>query len=285
MLYGPQTSRITKQILKNADRLIKSFAKQALHLNIHTHDAALHAKTKDGGLGITELTTTITQIFLKRIQNLHSNTNDLPLQEALASQHNSRLTTRLQIMCENTTNWRQRVEEAAYLNGIQTANDDQASRSWVMFPPNGWTGKDYVKAIQLRNNNLPTAALPSNPTEARTCRAGCNKQESLSHVIQQCPVTHWPRINRHNEVVKKIARYCRQSGLEVVEEPHVRHEDGTLYKPDLAIWTNPSNIEIVDVGVNWEGNVSLEQTRIAKKNVYDHQKFREAANKKWPHFT
>lgn len=154
-----------------------------------------------------------------------------------------------------------------------------------MNPPNGWTGKDYIKAIQLRNNNLPTAALPSNPAEARTCRAGCNKKESLSHVIQQCPVTHWPRINRHNEVAKKIARYCRNSGLEVLEEPHVRHDDGTLYKPDLAIWTSPNTIEIVDVGVNWEGNVPLDQTRIAKKNVYDHRKFREAANKKWPHLS
>lgn len=60
----------------------------------------------------------------------------------------------------------------------------------------------------------------------------------------------------------------------------MRHPDGTLYKPDLAI-TQGENI-ICEIGVNWEGAISLTQAHLNKKRVYDNQKFHEAAAIKWP---
>lgn len=40
--------------------------------------------------------------------------------------------------------------------------------------------------------------------------------------------------------------------MTVVAEPHIRHQDGTLFKPDLVITKGDKTI-ITDVQVCWEG--------------------------------
>lgn len=169
------------------------------------------------------------------------------------------------------------------LKGLEQATEDPSSNNWLTYPPNGWSGRDFVKAIHLRVNTLPTVGIPSNPPDQRRCRAGCNKVESLSHVIQQCPNTHWQRISRHNEIARKIQRHCQRQWT-VDAEPHVRHPNGTLYKPDLAI-TQGENVIICDVGVSWEGTITLAQAHENKKRIYDNQQFRQAAAIKWPQKT
>lgn len=42
-------------------------------------------------------------------------------------------------------------------------------------------------------------------------------------------------IKRHNAIVTKVADHTRQRGWQTEVEPHVRHRDGTLFKPDLMI--------------------------------------------------
>lgn len=91
---------------------------------------------------------------------------------------------------------------------------------------------------------------------------------------------HHARIRRHNEVVRKIASFCRPKYL-VEEESHVRHPDGALFKPDLAVHLG-SRVLIVDVGVNWEGTVSLEQSYNSKRSVYNNPVFLEAVARRWP---
>lgn len=62
----------------------------------------------------------------------------------------------------------------------------------------------------------------------------------------------------------------------------MRHEDGTLYKPDLVIHKDGGSTVVCDVQVSWEGNVPMGTTYDNKRLVYDHPKFREAAKKRWP---
>lgn len=38
----------------------------------------------------------------------------------------------------------------------------RASNGYIDVPPRCWSGQDYVRAIQLRANVLPTAGLPYN---------------------------------------------------------------------------------------------------------------------------
>lgn len=61
----------------------------------------------------------------------------------------------------------------------------------------------------------------------------------------------------------------------------MRRQDGTLYKPDLAVIQGDS-IVICEVEVNWEEAITLAQAYENKKRVYDNEKFREAAAAKWP---
>lgn len=279
-LQGPHT---TAAQLKSADLLVKAAVKKSLHLHLHTPDAALYANIKDGGLGIAELRSVIPKITRSRVQNLRNHIEDTCLMAALDSTPITAFLDRITRLCRPTdqrTEWKAKLMDAPTLRGLEQSVQDPASYRWLSYPPYGWTGRDYVKAIHLRLNVLPTVGIPSNPIEQRRCRSGCNKVETLAHVIQQCPNTHWQRISRHNEIAKKIERHCRER-WEVVAEPHVRHQDGTLFKPDLAI-TQGESIIVCDIGVNWEGTQSLEESHGNKKRVYDNAKFREAAARKWP---
>lgn len=94
-----QNPRVSKNDLKNADKLMKMFVKRWLHLHIHTQDASLFAKTRDGGLGLTELSTALPFIFLRRLTSLASKArvfNDVHLQAIMASPYVSMVRERLE---------------------------------------------------------------------------------------------------------------------------------------------------------------------------------------------
>lgn len=59
----------TVQLLRSADKMIKTAIKSTHHLNVHTPDAALYARLRDGGLGIPELASTIPHIRKKAIKD------------------------------------------------------------------------------------------------------------------------------------------------------------------------------------------------------------------------
>jgi hypothetical protein len=134
----------------------------------------------------------------------------------------------------------------------------------------------------LRTANLPTVGIPSNPVELRRCRGGCNAVETVCHILQACPVAHDSRVHRHNAVATKIAVQCRKDGREVLEEPHIRHPDGTLYKPDLIVFRSPTDAIVCDVQVSWEVGPSSAEVWRRKRDVYGNPKFLEAARRRWP---
>jgi hypothetical protein len=103
--------------------------------------------------------------------------------------------------------------------------------------------------------------------------------ESISHVLQTCPITHWERIRRHNEIVDKIA--CKIRGWSVEDEPHVRHRTEELFKPDLAVHQPGHLLVIADVQVSWD-SPELRVSYYRKRRKYDTPRFREAAFTRWP---
>lgn len=283
LLHGLQTPRITAGVLRECDKVIKHAVKAWLHLPIHTADALIHAKIRDGGLGIPSLRVSIPRIFHSRLQNLLTR-GDSTIQSLLRTEHATKMMCRLEglVTTYNPPHfWRQHVASSAMSSGIEHCTDDRASRSWLEERPPGWTGHDFVRAVQLRTNTLPTVGIPSNPPNARKCRAGCARVESLSHVLQSCPVTHGMRIGRHDNVVKHIANHCRRKSWRTEVEPHVRHADGQLFKPDIVVH-QPDRTIVCDVQVSWEGSTPLEIAWERKRVVYDCIKFREAASKQWP---
>lgn len=282
ILFTLQNPKVDAKTLKAADKIIKLWTKRSLHLSSHTPDAALYGRLKDGGIGLTCLHSSTPYIYLRRLAKLSSTANPQIaslMRHQFVTQLKSRL-GRIAPNCPPEIFWRQKVMECPITKGQQEADANVVSRAWIDNKPQGWSGKDYVRAIHLRTSNLPTAGLMSNQIENRRCRAGCAKSETICHVLQNCPSTHWERIRRH-EIVKKVANQAKTVASSMALEPHVRHSDGTLFKPDIIAQIN-NTAHIIDIQVCWEGDLSLDESNLRKKNTYNNSKFREALEKLYP---
>lgn len=107
-------------------------------------------------------------------------------------------------------------------NGLRQGSAEANSSFWIDHPPQYWTDREYVQAIQLKGNTLPTIGIPSNPAHKSDCSAECKKTESLSHVLQKNAVTHWKRIKRHDIIVAKVR--AEKRGFITGQEPNIPHE-------------------------------------------------------------
>lgn len=282
--YGLQNTKVNGALLKTVDRLIKASVKRCLHLPVRTPDSVIHAKVRDGGLGIPQLRKVVPWTLLKRLSGLLDKTEDPIISSVLQSDRFRNIMGRLQRLAGEIPadqKWREAITSGPMTSGSQIAVEDPASREWVTCRPHGWSGRDYVRAIHLRTNTLPCRGHPSNPPDQRRCRhLDCTAQETISHILQACPAVHGERIRRHDEVVKRVAVHCR-SKWQVETEPHVRHPDGRLYKPDLVIHKNDGTSVVCDVQVSWEGVDGLGKAWASKRAVYGNPHFIEAANRRW----
>ena len=129
------------------------------HLNVHTPDALIHAIVRDGGLGVMELRKAVPRIFLGRLNTLLEKEHDQALQAVLQSDRVRLLMASLSNMAGDfpeSTFWRARIAYGALSKDLEEASEDSSSRLWISEKPAGWSGRDYVQAIQLRTGNLPT---------------------------------------------------------------------------------------------------------------------------------
>ncbi|KAK9747005.1 Reverse transcriptase (RNA-dependent DNA polymerase) [Popillia japonica] len=162
--HGLQVPSVTSGKLRATDRLIKHHVKSWLHLSNHTDDQFIHAKVRDGGLGIPCL------LWESRRFGCTPN--------SVREKANPKIQTPNTILSP-AQYWREEISSRPMSRGMEFASDDPASRTWIRFPPPGWTGRDFVRAVQLRTANLPTMGLPYHHPEELCCRPGCPRVESL----------------------------------------------------------------------------------------------------------
>jgi len=285
LTYGLQTTKTTGVVLRGCDRLIKASVKRCLHLPKTTPDCVLHAKVRDGGLGFQQLRRTVPATLHKRMVGLRSKTEDPIIHVLMQSERVKSIMARMMKLAGDIPPdqlWREAISNGPLTSGVQSAVEDTSSREWVLNRPTGWSGRDFVRAVHLRSNTLPVKGHPSVPLGERGCRyLGCNAMETVSHVLQACPAVHGERIHRHDDIVKRVAAHCR-SRWTVEVEPHVRHQDGRLYKPDLVIHQSNDVSVVCDVQISWEGANGLGDAWMRKREVYGNAHFIEAAKKRWP---
>lgn len=278
ILYSLQYPGITKKTLNIVDHNIRRIAKHFLHIPTRTSSHFLYARIKDGGLGILSMKERVPLVLYNRIKNL-KNSNDPLTNATLSSTQGQRVMNKLEKMItgleskEIIDRYHAGKLEISYSgNGLAQGNWSSISSAWVDNPPIFWKGFDYVNAIKLKCNMLPTKGIPSNPITERKCRGGCDKTESLSHVLQNCPVTHWKRINRHDRICQIIKDVARKKNFEIEVEPNIRSDDGILRKPDLILHKNGC-ATVIDVGVHWEGPNNLISAFANKKTKYSNPYF------------
>lgn len=280
-IHAFQNPKITKKLLTEANRLLRLSTKQILHLPKTTPNAYLNAPKGAGGLGLFDFCSRIPIIMSRRLQR---NRTNLPICAEQSIEHLlNKLKTINESKCINNYQlnvyWSNKLAGSYSTIGVNNTNNYHCN-SWLNRPPKGWTGATYIKAIQLRGNMLPTVGIPSNPPQERLCRAGCQKVESLSHVLQGCYVTHETRISRHNHLAKKFASESKKKQWRCVEEPRLRLSTGELRKPDLVLIKNDKAV-VCDIGVHWEGWGDLKKFWNNKREVYNNNGCIEAVKSKF----
>lgn len=284
-IHSLQSPSINIRVLKQADRQIRRAVKKILRLPVHIIDESLYTPVRLGGLGIFSLTRKIPIIMMDRIVRVKRRCNLF----SSAIGEDDAFTMRLQRMIKPhlknknavDQNNADKLESSFYGGGTKQAANNSASNFYIYSPPPAWSGEDYLSAIKLRTNTLPTRGLPYGPREAKMCRGKCGRIESLSHMLQKCHLGHSKRINRHDFVLKRIAEAARRKGWEVTEEPHIRDTRGRLNKPDM-VCSKGDIIIVADVGVSWETPRLLSETYMFKKATYDQPEFLDALSIQHP---
>lgn len=162
------------------------------------------------------------------------------------------------------------LEESFSGNGIRQVGNHRSCSSYITNPPPFWSTEEYIRAIQLRTNLLPSKSIPSNPASERWCRAGYRKKESL--ILQNCPASHWEQIHRHDYVVHRIAKAAWKKRWTVLVEPKIRGTDRIMRSPDL-IMSRDDDVIICDVGIHWEGPNPLSTSYENKQALYSVEPF------------
>ncbi|KAF5405666.1 hypothetical protein PHET_00812 [Paragonimus heterotremus] len=133
--------------------------------------------------------------------------------------------------------------------GLRDTPTIPQSHNWLRHPEK-LRPSTFIRAVKLRAGVLPAKSrrsrgrLSTNPQ--LTCRCG-TAIESISHLLQTCPITHDARCRRHNDVVNSIARTLRRKGTSFLVEPHVPFASSYL-KPDLIVFKG-NCVFIADIAI------------------------------------
>lgn len=286
-LYSFQTPVISAKFLTVADKLVRGFVNSYLHLPSRTANALLYTDRRGGRLGIPCLMLKIPAILLSRLSR-HRGLQDPHVSAALAAPFIARLQHWLRDAGRTPTSqkgyWRSCLERSAYGHGLPGHVNRPFTSGWLVSPPPFWTGADYVEALQFRTNTFPTVGGLHNtrlPYAHRRCRAGCDRVESLCHVLQKCPIVHYERIRRHDHTVRLLKRFATPEGWSVEVEPHIRGEDGILKKPDLLL-RRGNTLVVVDVSICWESPNPLAIQYQHKNATYSSAPFISALRRRLP---
>ncbi|KAH8848938.1 Retrovirus-related Pol polyprotein from type-2 retrotransposable element R2DM [Schistosoma japonicum] len=255
--YIGQVGFVSVSALSKADILIRKMVKQSVNLPNDTATSYFHARIRDGGLGVESLSSTIPLRRAKRLRSFSTrNCGILELIRQSAGYQTLMARCKLtsKVMGIEVSNidsmqsaWKSLLYNTLDGKGLRSSDQSPASHLWVtssvsMFP---WL---YKKAIQLRGHTLNTKTRRARGGRTHRdlkCSGGCNKLESLTHILQECACTQRLRISRHNRVVTKLEGCLQRLGFAVRREPRIANGQSYL-KPDLIACKFPL-IYILDV--------------------------------------
>ncbi|KAK2575331.1 hypothetical protein KPH14_012808 [Odynerus spinipes] len=288
IMHCNQSSNITAGKLDYMDRVIRKFIKATLHLPKTTPTAFLYAKIRDGGLSIPCLRHQIGVIYRRRLQCI-SLRGDPDFNAVFNTATFKKLLQKLDMICQNiqssrnaiARHWALKLHESALGNGLKYSSS--SSSSWILNPPPFWSGKDYIRAIQLRIGLLPTGGAPYiNPVAAECRYPTCaGRRETLSHILQWCPVTHYQRIERHDRASKDLIEHLKSTGLDVHDAPRINTRDNR-YIPDIIVIDKSSRkANIIETTIVWEHKDSLLEAACIKKEKYNIPEVLESIKQKY----
>ena len=290
-------SRPSLALLKSLDAQIRGHVKSLLHLPEQTTNALIHARTRNGGLGITSLEDTIPDLTIKGLHKLCWKAKNVKITK-LAQSLGVRET--LEDMCNRFPHCRpakpgskKQAEEdperdstipkdkwCEYLASQTTQG--MGSTTWMKYKEcNSWiregtfSNGETIDALLLRTNCVPTRECISRYTASTEtkCRRCGTATETCGHISGWCPSVKRSRILRHNSLCKILANKAQKQGWTVHWEPVMNGPKGKL-KPDL-IFTRDEVALVVDPTVVWERDaaclVKAAREKVAKYSCLESQ--------------
>lgn len=188
-------SRLTAGALNKIDEVIRKFVRKIIHLPHDLPKAPFHAKVADGGLGVPSYRFTIPLIAKRRL------TYRCPNEELLYIDHKH-----INSVNQIHNYFKKKLYSACAGAGLRGSSLCSPAHAWVSDGSSFLTGRDFVKAIQVRFGCLYNRArcARGRSENSKHCRRGCKTPETLNHILQQCHSTHTARIKRHDNIVKYL---------------------------------------------------------------------------------
>lgn len=241
LILGP----VSRRTLLRLDKTIRASVRNWLKLPHDVPLGAFHARVPEGGLGIPNMRTAIPYLRVRRLEAMavseytaSKKAYKMDYVQGLLRQSRAMMQYRGSVIdskksCKKFwTSYLHSSTDGAALREV--ANAPGAS-SWLAEGTRFLSGREFINSVRVRFNTVPTLVRLKRAQDVpKTCRAGCDQEETLGHILQKCHRTHHTRIQRHDAVVRYAAKRCRELGFEVLEEPHYRTRLGTRI-PDLVL--------------------------------------------------
>lgn len=273
--------------LRRMDILIRCALRKWLRLPHDTPRSFFHASSKEGGLGIPELTAQIPLLRSNRLYRILDRQQYDPVVGALFT-HCKWLKQEVTLCGHPIKIYGEQCSTKAQVNsatrsellkscdgrGLWYNGDVPAVNNWVASGTRLLSGKDYIRCLQIRIASLPTALRMARGLKKAEVRCeACGRIESLGHILQVCERTKDARTSRHNSIVSLVAKTMTAKGWTVVVEPAISTEAG-IRRPDLTIYQVGIAAYVVDVTVVAD-NAVLDKEHVRKVDYYDVREIRE----------
>ena len=232
----------SKATLLNLDKHVRKFVREVTHLPADTPTAFFHAKVKDGGLGVSSYTSSVAYMREKRFQKLMA--SDCVHTQSLMNKvgRAPRPIKVNGVLCtvkeDAARSWKLALVQSIDCHHLVNDEFDDRIPAWVLDPSTRQS--EYIKALHVRAKALKTPSRQARRDGSRkTCRvdrAIC----SLTHISQECDLSHGRRVARHDKVSRKLIASLRRN-WSVEAEPHIPHGNSFL-KPDIIAMNNTESV-------------------------------------------
>ncbi|MPC84947.1 Retrovirus-related Pol polyprotein from type-2 retrotransposable element R2DM [Portunus trituberculatus] len=263
--------KTTRGTLERYDAEIRKFIKKALHLPQDTPNAAIYAKTCDGGLGVPRLTALMPLLrrgALERSSKCHD-PRVARIAEAILL-NTPGLNSKEQKEA-NALNTRNALYASADGRGLSGADKSPPTHEWVDDGCLLMRGSTYISVIKTRLGVINTRLRSSRgrPGAPVSCDLGCGRVDSLGHILQSCPKLAPERTARHNQVLQLLVKQLTKKNYTILKEPSIRTTAG-VRKPDVVVFDRHQSV-VLDVQIVSDNSIrdALVHAHGLKKSYYD----------------
>ena len=281
-------------MLRRLDIRVRGYVRQFLRLPADLSLGAFYAPVKEGGLGLPLLEVSTKLWRNKRVERILTAEEpaarvieSLSLHESLLRELDTPIRFEEALIPSKRELERvmvRRLHQSVDGAGLHQAAQHPASTSWVSTGDVGCSGSQFVSGLQTRFSVLATPArsFRRGGGGSPECDGGCRTRGTLAHIVQSCPVTHGPRVSRHDFLLSKLENHVGLGGTSRVlaKEPTLRTTEG-VRKPDLLVVPidGRKNVTVVDVQV--VSDQDLANSHRLKCDRYDRLAVREAIERQY----